>query len=146
MGKKLTAIGVAASFALSGCNSGGGPKPSEQTFDAIAASSAIVLIGTEPFWRMDIEPSGSGYSAAYSTPEDVNGTRFAVERFAGNNGLGFSGTLASQQVQVAVTAGECSDGMSDRIYLYIATVSIDGDIYEGCGYTDADGFSGGEGS
>ena len=129
MGKRLIAIGLAMSFALGGCNSGGGPERSEQTFDAIAPSSSIVLIGTEPFWRMDFEPSGSGYSAKYSTPEDIDGTIFTVERFAGNNGLGFSGELASQQVQVAVTAGECSDGMSDRIYPYIATIAIGEDVY-----------------
>ncbi|MFU7529528.1 COG3650 family protein [Qipengyuania sp. ASV99] len=113
-----------------------------QPFDAISPSASIRLIGTEPFWGLEIEPTHEAYIARYSSPDNANGTEFRVARFAGNNGIGFSGELDGDLAQVALTPGQCSDGMSDRSYPYTATVAIGDMTLYGCGYTSDEPFRG----
>jgi uncharacterized membrane protein len=117
----------------------GGIDPSGQTFDAIGPTEVISLIGTEPFWNVRIADG----AATYANPEHPDGhPPFAVTRFAGNNGLGFSGTFSGAAFTATLTPGECSDGMSDRTYPYIATVAIADRTLSGCGYTDKQPFAG----
>lgn len=113
-----------------------------QPFDGISPSTSIKLLGTEPFWSVDIEPAGKAFQARYSTPDNTVGTDFTAERFAGNNGIGFSGEMDGKSVQIALTPGACSDGMSDRTYPYTATVAIGDATLFGCGHTGDEPFSG----
>lgn len=115
-----------------------------EPYDGIAAEASISLLGNEPFWGVDIEPQGDGFTARYSTPENIDGESFAVERFAGNNGIGFSGELNGEAVQIALTPGDCSDTMSDRTYPYTATVSVGQLTLRGCAYTSDEPFTGDE--
>ena len=115
-----------------------------QPFDRIAATASISALGTEPFWGMDIEPTDAGFTARYSTPENVEGTAFSVTRFAGNNGISFAGELEGGDVQIAITPGECSDQMSDRLYPYTATIALGEDTLLGCAYTSDEPFTGEE--
>ena len=78
----------------------------------------------------------------YSTVEDPDGTTIAVERFAGNNGLGYSGSLDGTSFDMAITPGECSDGMSDRTYPFTVTLRIGEEQRTGCAWTDRMPFSG----
>ena len=120
------AITCFALIALTACQ--GGADPSE----------IISFAGTEPFWGGRLE----GGTLTYTTPENIDGTAIAIERFAGNHGLGLSGKLGEEAFDMTVTPGECSDGMSDRVYPLTVTLSIDGDVREGCGWTDRQPFSG----
>ncbi|NNC54061.1 MAG: hypothetical protein HKO08_13570 [Erythrobacter sp.] len=131
-----------AALSLAACQSGDGEPGAGPTdaFDAIGAEETIYLTGTEPFWGGEI----AGTQARYSTPEDPDGTTFSVERFAGNNGLGFTGAIEGSAFDLTVTPGECSDGMSDRTYPFTATVMMGGEQRNGCAYTDAQGFTGPE--
>jgi uncharacterized membrane protein len=108
-----------------------------QPFDAVAEDATIDLIGTEPFWRITI----ANGEANYSDPQNIDGTAFPVDRFAGNNGLGFSGDMAGEPVQVTLTPGQCSDGMSDRTYPYTATVKLGDELLKGCGWTSKEPYS-----
>lgn len=107
-------------------------------FDGIAPEEVITLSGTEPFWGIKIEND----IAAYTTPDNPDGSVFEVTRFAGNNGLGFSGKFEGADVTITVTPGECRDGMSDRTYPFTATVKLGEDSLAGCGFTDRQGFAG----
>lgn len=107
-------------------------------FDGITPEEVISLSGTEPFWGITIDDD----VATYRNPENPEGSVFEVSRFAGNNGLGFSGKLDGSEVTITVTPGECSDGMSDRTYPFTATVKLGEDNLAGCGYTDKQGFTG----
>jgi uncharacterized membrane protein len=107
-------------------------------FDGNAADEIITLAGTKPFWGMTI----ANDVATYTTPENTDGSVFEVSRFAGNNGLGFSGRLDGADVVIAVTPGECSDGMSDRTFPYTATVVLGEQRLAGCGHTDRQPFTG----
>lgn len=136
---------LAATFLLTACNSGPdadlpGNAQDDQPFAGIAESEVINLTGTEPFWGGTIART----SFTYSTPEDMDGQRVAVTRFAGRGGLSFSGELTGQPLDIAVTPGECSDGMSDRIYPFTVTLQIGDDQRNGCGWSDAHPFAGGE--
>lgn len=112
--------------------------PNGKTFDAVAPEEVVTLTGTEPFWGMRIADG----QARYSNPDHPEGTAFAVTRFAGNGGLGFSGTLDGAAVTITLTPGACSDGMSDRSYPYVATVALGEATLRGCGYTDRQPFTG----
>ena len=136
--KGLTLI-AAAALPLAGCApSKDGIDPNGQTFDGIASAEIITLTGTEPFWAMTI----NGDKATYSNPEHPEGFAFTVARFAGNNGLGLTGTLFEEPVTITLTPGQCSDGMSDRAFPYVATVALGEETLRGCGYTDKQPFTG----
>jgi uncharacterized membrane protein len=107
-------------------------------YEGIAQEEVITLAGTEPFWGIKIAEN----VATFTTPENIAGSVFEVSRFAGNNGLGFSGKLDGADVTITVTPGDCSDGMSDRTYPFTATVKVGEESLAGCGYTDTQGFTG----
>ena len=117
-----------------------GIDPKGKTFDAVAPEEAVTLTGTEPFWTLAIA-AGEGI---WTTPDNQPGTRFAVKRFAGNNGLGFSGELDGKPLTATLTPGECSDGMSDRRFPFVATIALGGETFAGCGYTTSQPFTGDE--
>lgn len=128
----IWAIGLCAG--LAGCGSSSDAISNDpEPFSAIAPDEGLKLIGTEPFWNMTIGPSGGGYEARFSTPEgEAPGSPFALQRFAGNNGLGFNGQMNGTNVQIAVTPGKCSDQMSDRAYAYFATIVMGDEMLSGC--------------
>lgn len=117
-----------------------GIDPKGQTFDAVGPDERITMTGTEPFWSLAID----GGEGVWSTPDNAAGSRFAVTRFAGNNGLGFTGTLDGEAVTATLTPGDCSDGMSDRTFPFVATIALGKETLSGCGYTDSQPFAGGE--
>lgn len=136
-------LALAALAALAACSSGsdGTPDaPATSNFAGIAETENVHYTGTEPFWG---GVAGAGM-ATYSTPENPDGSEFPVTRFAGNNGLGFSGTLDGAGFDLTITPGECSDGMSDRTYSYTATLLIGGEQRQGCAWTDSQPFAGPE--
>lgn len=137
----LTAL--AQAFLIVGC----AQAPEEisrdtQPFAQMAEDATVSLLGTEPFWSIEIEPANGGYVARYSTPENMEGDSFVVQRFAGNNGVGFNGELAGEAVQIALSPGACGDAMSDRTYPYAATLSLGSLDLRGCGYTSEEPFVG----
>ena len=115
-----------------------GIDPGGETFDQVAADEVVTLVGTEPFWNVAIDKG----EALYTTPENQPGTRFAVTRFAGNNGLGFSGELDGRAFTATLTPGDCSDGMSDRTFPFVATIALGEETLRGCGYTSSQPFTG----
>ena len=114
----------------------GAPGDTEDTapFDGIAADAVLRFTGTEPFWGGNVV----GETLLWSTPENIEGEQIAVTRFAGRGGLTFSGTLGGQAFDMAVTPGECSDGMSDRTYPFVATVKTGAQQWNGCAWREGD--------
>lgn len=131
------------SFVVTACNELPGEISRDTTpFDGVAETASISALGTEPFWAIEIEPADGGHEAVFTTPEALEGEPFAVTRFAGNNGLGFSGELDGEPFQLALTPGECSDGMSDRTYPYTATVLRGETTLYGCAHTSDEPVTG----
>lgn len=84
--------------------------------------------GTEPFWGAAVD----GGSLSYSTPEFPDGMRVDVTRKVEDGSVTFSGTIDGKPLQLAVSAGPCSDGMSDTVYPWSVTRTIGPDIQRGC--------------
>lgn len=127
---------VFAFIALAAC-SGGGPNGNvpgaddDNPFAAIAEGEHINFIGTEPFWGGEI----TGATLLYRTPDNPDGAAVEVTRFAGRGGLSFSATMGDADFDLVLTSGECSDGMSDRIYPLIATLQLARESRSGCAWS-----------
>lgn len=115
-----------------------GTADEAEVFAGITSAETISLVGTEPFWGGTVKDG----SFTYTSLENQDGETIAVRRFAGNGGLGFSGTLDGKPMDLAITPGECSDGMSDRSFPFVATLRIGEEQRNGCAYTDRQPFSG----
>lgn len=135
---------LVAVVALTGCQADDGSAEmvgtasEAEVFAGIAPGETVSLVGTEPFWGGTVK----GDRFVYTTLENEAGSAVAVRRFAGNGGLGFSGTLDGKPLDLAITPGECSDGMSDRRFPYVATLRIAAEQRNGCAYTDRQPFTG----
>ncbi|WP_417320880.1 COG3650 family protein [Erythrobacter aureus] len=137
---KITSIPLCAALALAGCSGNDDPGPGSlqsSTFDGVADTEMVHYTGTEPFWG----GAAGGGMATYTTPENPDGAEFPVERFAGNNGLGISGTMDGVGFDLTITPGECSDAMSDRSYPFTATLLIGNEQRQGCAWTDSQPFT-----
>ena len=125
------------------CSPSDGIDEAGAVYSGIDSTDVIKLTGTEPFWGAEIGSAKNGVSIArFTSPEEIDGSAFEARRFAGNNGLGFSGELDGKSIQIAITPGECSDGMSDRAYPFAATVALGDTTLLGCAYTDTQPFTG----
>lgn len=136
---RLARVSVSILAVLAGACSGEVPGDVAQ-YNGIDQSEVITALGTEPFWSATV----TGPRMTYSTPDNIDGAPIEVTRFAGNGGLGFTGTLEGAALQMAVTPGQCTDGMSDRLYPFTVTLLIGDAQLEGCAYTDNQPFEGEE--
>lgn len=109
-----------------------GDTEDRRAFSEIGPDETVHFTGTEPFWG----GQASGKTLTYSTPENIDGTQIAVERFAGRGGLSYSGQYQGAPFDMAITPGQCSDGMSDRTYPYTVTLSVKGEQRQGCAWTE----------
>ncbi|MEL7188331.1 MAG: hypothetical protein AAGK17_02165 [Pseudomonadota bacterium] len=123
--------GTCIAASLAACSQPDAISRDAEPFNGIDQSETIIVAGTEPFWSIKIVDD----EAIYSAPENLDGTMFSVSRFAGNNGLGFSGELESEKLVLSVTPGDCNDGMSDEIYPYTATLVWGDETRFGCAET-----------
>jgi uncharacterized membrane protein len=130
--------GLFLAFFVAACGDGAADQRYEERFDDILPETTIELVGTEPFWRGRIEDG----EFTYITPDNPEGAAFGVRRFTGNSGLGFTSAQGERTLDLVVTRGACSDGMSDRTFPYTATLAIDGELQRGCAWTAAEPFTG----
>ncbi|MCA8905461.1 MAG: hypothetical protein H6917_18095 [Novosphingobium sp.] len=128
---------------LAACQPGGGANvpgdaDDHRAYDGIGADETLRFTGTEPFWGGQV----TGGTLTWTTPENIEGTTIAVERFGGRGGLTFSGTLDGASFDMMVTPAECSDGMSDRTYPFNVTLQLGPETRYGCAWSDARPFTG----
>jgi len=85
--------------------------------------------GNEPFWNVNVEDA----TLTFTTPEDQAGQVMQGERRAIAGGVEVTGSHEGKAFVLTVTAGDCSDGMSDNQYTLVSTFRF-GDLdYKGCG-------------
>ena len=100
--------------------------PGQENADPLQVFRAF---GTEPFWNVNVEDT----TLTFTTPEDQAGQVMQGQRRAIDGGVELSGNHAGQPFTLSVSAGECSDGMSDNQYTMVSTFRL-GDVeYKGCG-------------
>ncbi len=88
----------------------------------------LVAVGTEPFWSVEVDPG----ELTYATPERLLGASAPAERKADGAGITWRAVLEGQPLVLRVEAGRCSDGMSDAVYPYRATLTVAGQQRRGC--------------
>lgn len=94
----------------------------------------FTAVGTEPFWSVTINRNGIVYSTpdaknikySYTAPKAASSRPLDLVRVYKLTGKtnGF----------VVIKKGSCSDGMSERVYPYDATVILGNQVLEGCAY------------
>jgi len=89
--------------------------------------------GTEPFWRVDIK----GTDIVLTRPDAPAATATNAGLAATDAAATWTAQAGATPVTVTVTAGECSDGMSDLKYGYTAQVVWGGETLKGCGFPTA---------
>lgn len=94
---------------------------------------ALSARGTEPFWRIDITDE----KITLTRPDTPVETAVGPVPVAVGGGLISLGTAGPPAVKVAMTEGECSDGMSDLKYPYKAEVQWGDQTFKGCGFETA---------
>lgn len=82
-------------------------------------------VGTEPGWSLTVRPARMDYAGDYG---EVNIAEPTPPNFRAAHG-----TYRSGKLQVTISAGPCSDGMSDLIYRQTVRVTADGRTVSGCG-------------
>ena len=85
--------------------------------------------GTEPFWNVNVE----GSRLTYTTPQDQAGQVMQGQRRAVEGGVELTGSHEGQAFTLTVSAGDCSDGMSDTRYRLVATFRLGDAELKGCG-------------
>ena len=82
-------------------------------------------VGTEPGWTLTVRPARMDYAGDYG---EVNIAEPTPPDFRAAHG-----TYRSGKLLVTITAGPCSDGMSDLTYRQTVQVTADGRTVSGCG-------------
>ena len=82
-------------------------------------------LGTEPFWNLLIDE----HNITFVEPEQQPITQPTPKVI-----IGVAGEIyQTQRINVNIVHGQCSDGMSDRVYPDKVQVSVDGKQFNGCG-------------
>ena len=134
----LPLCALSAAVALSACSQPAekAPPPAAEprVLAGVDLDQPLRVLGTEPFWAVDITPQGLTYSGVGRT-----------EQKAANSGPALQGTVAiwTEQTEakapmvVTLMATDCSDGMSDRTYPLTAKVEVGGETLAGCAASTA---------
>lgn len=99
-------------------------------YTGIGAGETLRFTGTEPAgWSGSV----TGGTLTYAASDKGAGVTVPVRRFAGNNGLAFSGTLEGATFDLAVTEAACGEGAARP---FTVTLQIGAEKRAGCGWTD----------
>ena len=92
------------------------------------SASGYRLIGTEPFWGGTV----SSRQVRYSTPENQSGDPIAVTARIEQGRETYTGSLDDAPFILTLSPGPCSDGMSDNVHAFSATLEVRGETRQGC--------------
>jgi len=98
------------------------------TFSQVGPPTASTYraLGTEPFWGLTINPREMVFDDPNGPVRIVQPTPRPI--------IGIAGEIyRTRRINVNVVHGQCSDGMSDRVYPDKVQVTANGRQYQGCG-------------
>ena len=133
---------VTACFDNAGAAGQAAARPTPATSPCLVQDGELLrltplrAVGTEPFWAARIE----GRCVTYSHPEDQAGTRVWTKFAPGPRGGVWSGALGGKPFVLRTEpVGNCSDGMSDKIYPLSVRLTVGGEERRGCAEPQAAG-------
>ena len=105
------------------------PEPVKAEINGVDLTQDLRALGTEPFWAVEITQAGlktSGVDKPERTAPNAGPT------MEPGRATWTATTSDGQALKVTLTAGPCSDGMSDRTYPLNAEVALAGETLKGC--------------
>ena len=102
--------------------------PASAAAVGLALPARFTALGTEPFWAAKVD----GARLTYLTPENQVGQPVAVARTSQGDLIELAATLAGKRLTLTVSAGPCSDGMSDTVYPFAVRRRLGDDEQRGC--------------
>ena len=100
-----------------------------RTLAKVELDQPLRVLGTEPFWAVEITPAGLTYSGVDRPKQKAANPGPALQ---GTVAVWTAETEAKTPLVVTLMATDCSDGMSDRTYPLTAKVEIGGESLTGC--------------
>ncbi|WEK45694.1 MAG: hypothetical protein P0Y56_11715 [Candidatus Andeanibacterium colombiense] len=129
---------IAGALLLTACGSGEkppAPKPTavEPEPDPVSLSflpAEFHASGTEPFWSVTVAKG----QLTYITPEtqQAGGVTVPVVRANGAANALLTASIDGQPLQLLITPGPCSDGMSDKTYPWTVDRTLGDASADGC--------------
>ena len=90
--------------------------------------TGYALSGTEPFWGGSLTQR----EVRYMVPEDQFGDVIAVTPdYAADREI-YGGSYGGRAFVLTLTRGPCSNGMSDHVFAFTATLEVRGETRRGC--------------
>lgn len=134
----LTACKPAADAGESGDATAAPPPataaPGDPVLNNIDLTQDLRAVGAEPFWAVEMTRAG----LTFSGPDRPNATAPNTGPAMHEGEASWTGTTADgKALKITLTAGPCSDGMSDREYPLNAKVELDSEKFTGCAATVA---------
>lgn len=111
---------------------GAGPPadaPAPAPAPAATYPADLNLNGTEPFWAVKIR----GTAIALTRPDAAQRDFANAAKAEANGSATWTANDTAGSIVVTLTAGSCSDGMSDKTYPYSAVVTLGAETLKGCG-------------
>jgi Predicted membrane protein len=126
----LALLAVACSEPVQPAPEAAPAAPAPVLLAGVDLNEPVRLLGTEPFWSVDITET----ELVYTNPEPDSEQRAARPEpvLAGTTATWTSATTAGVPLVITVIATDCSDGMSDRTYPLVAKVELGTQILNGC--------------
>ena len=134
----LTACTPAADAGQAGDATAAPPPPAaapgDPVLNNIDLTQDLRAVGTEPFWAVEMTKAG----LTFSGPDRPNSTAPNTGPAVHEGEASWTGTTADgKALKVTLTAGPCSDGMSEREYPLKAKVELGDEMFRGCAATVA---------
>lgn len=108
----------------------------EKVSKNIDSNAYFKVIGTEPFWNIEIAEEKISYSEVDGVKIEFPYNLVTIDKFA--NTRIYKTVNGNGSILIKLTKGSCSDGMSDKNYEYSAEVEITQfkktTKHKGCGY------------
>ena len=145
---RLILLAAASALALTACTPAAEPAkgddaaappapaapPADPVLNNVDLTQDLRAVGTEPFWAVEMTKAG----LTFSGPDRPNATAPNTGPAMHEGEASWTGTTADgKALKVTLTAGPCSDGMSDREYPLKAKVELGAEKFTGCAATVA---------
>lgn len=108
------------------------PEPLKAEINGVDLTQDLRALGTEPFWAVEITQAGLKTSGVDKPERTAPNAGPAMEP---GRATWTATTSDGQPLRVTLSAGPCSDGMSDRTYPLTAEVALAGETLKGCAAT-----------
>lgn len=120
---------LGAAMLAAACTPGGGVQSGP-------ATEELTLVGTEPFWGVEITQLSK--ATIFTRPDHPAVTATLPERTVKGGVETLTAKAADGELKMVLRKATCSDGMSDRAYPYEVEVSWKGETFKGCGILTAE--------